>query len=160
MIDKTGLTVKEHIRRTVDNLVDIRGKNPANHVIPVLQGWDLEDYKLCFEMYESRGIDLRSEHTVGLGSVCRRQATDEIDRIVRYFHSKDLKLHGFGVKTQGFGKYAEYLESADSMAWSFDARYGPHHCAKHKENPTTKNCANCLDYALEWRERALARCIA
>jgi hypothetical protein len=104
-------------------------------------------------MYESRGVNLREEPVVGLGSVCRRQSTLEIEKIVSSFHSKDLRLHGFGVKISGMKRYGEMLESADSMAWSFGARRTQSHCSVHAPAPTTKNCANCLDYALEWRKK-------
>jgi hypothetical protein len=82
---------------------------------------------------------------VGLGSVCRRQATTEIARIVAELAALGLRLHGFGVKRAG-------LVSADSMAWSYHARRRPPlpGCVGQK------NCANCLPYALAWRARMLA----
>jgi len=155
VLEKTGLTVNEHLKRTVANLLELRNLDCDTHIIPVLQGWELEDYKQCFEMFEAKGVDLRSESIIGLGSVCRRQATSQIEKIVKYFHAKDLKLHGFGVKINGLKRYGEMLESADSLAWSFGARYSQSHCSICKLNPTTKNCANCLNYALEWREKVL-----
>ncbi|HYU84194.1 MAG TPA: hypothetical protein VEK80_05265, partial [Kribbellaceae bacterium] len=52
----------------------------------------------------------------------------------------------------GLARYGDLLTSADSMAWSIDARRKPHlpGCTGHK------NCANCLRYALRWRGRVLA----
>jgi hypothetical protein len=153
MIEKTGLTVREHQRRTVENFLELRKLDCDVPIIPVLQGYTMDEYKECFEMFEVAGVDLRSESLVGLGSVCRRQNTDDIERIVSCFHSKDLRLHGFGVKIQGLRRYGEMLESSDSLAWSFGARYLQEHCSICKPNPTTKNCANCLNYALEWRSK-------
>ena len=155
MLEKTGLTVREHQRRTVDNFIELRSLDCDVPIIPVLQGYTMDEYKECFEMFEAAGVDLRDEPVVGLGSVCRRQNTDDIERIVTCFHAKDLRLHGFGVKTLGLKRYGEMLESADSLAWSFGARYSQSHCSIHRENPTTKNCANCLTYALEWREKVV-----
>ena len=155
VVEKTGLTIKEHQKRTVNNLIKLRKLDSKVHIIPVLQGYSLDDYKNCFEMFESNNIDLRSEPLVGLGSVCRRQNTNDIERIVKYFFHKDIKLHGFGVKINGMKRYGEMLESSDSLAWSYDARWTKRHCSIHKENPTTKNCANCLQYALEWREKVI-----
>ncbi|MBQ1165928.1 hypothetical protein KBZ21_48900, partial [Streptomyces sp. A73] len=66
--------------------------------------------------------DLAAEPIVGLGSVCRRQATSEINEIVATLHSHGLRLHGFGVNTQGLSDYGPSLYSADSMAWSVDGR--------------------------------------
>ena len=153
MIDKTGLTVREHQRRTVANFLELKKLDCDVHIIPVLQGYTMDEYKECFEMFEVAGVDLRSESLVGLGSVCRRQNTDDIERIVSCFHAKDLKLHGFGVKIQGLKRYGEMLESSDSMAWSQNARWLKEHCNICKTNTTTKNCANCLNYALEWRAK-------
>ena len=155
MLEKTGLTVREHQRRTVDNFIELRSLDCDVPIIPVLQGYTMDEYKECFEMFEASGVDLRAEPVVGLGSVCRRQNTEDIERIVTCFHAKDLRLHGFGVKTLGLKRYGEMLESADSLAWSFGARYSQSHCSIHRENPTTKNCANCLTYALEWREKVV-----
>ena len=155
MLEKTGLTVREHQRRTVDNFIELRSLDCDVPIIPVLQGYTMDEYKEGFEMFEASGVDLRAEPGVGLGSVCRRQNTDDIERIVTCFHAKDLRLHGFGVKTLGLKRYGEMLESADSLAWSFGARYSQSHCSIHRENPTTKNCANCLTYALEWREKVV-----
>ena len=159
MLQKTGLTVDEHIQQTVHNFIHLRSLTSDNniHVIPVLQGYTIQEYIQCYELYQQHGINLSEEKTVGLGSVCRRQSTDEIFEIVKLFHSKGLKLHGFGVKTNGLKKYSNLLQSADSMAWSFGARYSKEHCSIHKISPTTLNCANCLNYALEWRNKILIK---
>ncbi|OKI16798.1 hypothetical protein A6A07_11150 [Streptomyces sp. CB03911] len=147
----TGLTVAEHQRRTVDNLIELRALAPDLPFIPVLQGWTLADYEHCAQLYADAGIDLAAEPVVGLGSVCRRQATTEIGDIVTLFTSRGLRLHGFGVKTRGLADYGDDLGSADSMAWSLAARRSAP-LAGH----THKNCANCPDWALAWRRRILA----
>jgi len=154
VIEKTGLTVKEHQKRTVNNFLELRKLETDVPIIPVLQGYTLEEYKDCFEMFESKGVDLRNEKLVGLGSVCRRQNSSDIERIVNCFHAKDLKLHGFGVKINGLKRYGEMLESSDSLAWSFGYRRSQAHCSIHQEHHT-KNCANCLNGALEWREKIM-----
>lgn len=46
MVAKTGLTVAEHQRRTVDNLVQLRGLAPDLPIVPVVQGWTVADYLL------------------------------------------------------------------------------------------------------------------
>ena len=66
--------------------------------------------------------------------------------------SLGIHLHGFGVKAGGLVRYADCLVSADSLAWSFEARRAaPLSGCRHA------NCANCLRYATAWRERMLAR---
>jgi hypothetical protein len=152
MLDKTGLTIEQHQKLTVDNLIKLRSFNSKIHFIPVLQGQTLQDYFKHFEMFEEAGFQLRKEPLVGVGSVCRRQKTDEIGHIFRSLKAKGLSIHGFGVKKQGLEKYGNCLSSADSMAWSFNARYSQ----KSKNcKSKSKNCANCLHYALEWREKVI-----
>lgn len=64
--------------------------------------------------------------------------------------AEGLKLHGFGFKLQGLRASSHALTSADSMAWSYNARRNPP-IDGHRHT----NCANCFDYALRWRERAI-----
>lgn len=151
MIAKTGLSVVEHQKRTVENFLTLRRLAPDLPFAPVLQGWALDDYMRCLRMYADAGVDLAAEKVVGVGSVCRRQSTPEIGEIFQMLSGEGLKnLHGFGVKSQGLRRYGQYLSTADSMAWSFTARYA----GKSPDCPK-KNCANCLHYALEWRERLI-----
>lgn len=148
----TGLSVAEHQARTVENYLTLTEMAPELGFIPVLQGWELDDYHAHADAYAAAGVDLTSLPLVGIGSVCRRQATGQIAVIFDHLHGLGLAMHGFGVKSQGLGLYADSLTSADSLAWSYaarqDARKGVRHCAK-------KTCANCLHYALAWRGRLL-----
>lgn len=151
----TGLSVDEHIARTVDNFVELcsiwdpRRPNPFR---PVLQGTGLADYLRCWDRYEAAGVDLGAYDLVGVGSVCRRQATDEIGAILAGLRDRDrrLPIHGFGVKTQGLKQYAELLSTADSLAWSYNARRNP-----PLPECSHSSCANCHRWALRWRSRAL-----
>ena len=154
MLEKTKLTIEEHQKRTIDNVIKLRKLTNDIHIIPVLQGQSLEDYYNHFEMYEVEGFDLRNEPIVGLGSVCRRQGTKEIEKIVKSLYKKGLKLHGFGVKTNGLKKYSKYLESCDSLAWSYASRIEKRKC-NLCEKKDIKNCANCLNFALQWRNKIL-----
>ncbi|GAA1005486.1 hypothetical protein Aple_051120 [Acrocarpospora pleiomorpha] len=149
----TGLSVAEHQSRTVANYLHLRDLAPELPFIPVLQGWHLEEYLTCVELYADAGIDLTALPLVGLGSVCRRQSTAEIGDIVTTLAALGLRLHGFGVKNLGLLRYGQYLASADSMAWSYAARREPPltGCTTHK------NCANCLTYATRWRTRLLTQ---
>ncbi len=127
----THLSVAEHQHRTVTNYLHLRTLAPELRIVPVLQGQTRDDYHRCVDLYERAGIDLAAEPVVGLGSVCRRQAT-------------------FGVKIRGLDMYAAYLTSADSLAWSLR---GSHirPCA-HARRASE---ANCLPFALAWRDRVL-----
>lgn len=150
---KTGLSVVEHQRRTVANLIELRTLAPDLPIIPVIQGWELNDYLRCLDMYAAAGVDLLAEPVVGLGSVCRRQGTGQIDTIVSVLAATGLRLHGFGVKTEGLASYGPLLASADSFAWSFGGRRRVGHCP----HGLVRWEANCPERARRWREQVLAR---
>lgn len=152
ILKRTGYRVEDHQHLTVDNFCHLRELAPDLPIIPVLQGWTLADYQRCIRMYGYAGVDLSAEPVVGIGSVCRRQSTRDIMDIIGGVAAEGLPLHGFGVKTKGLALIGKYLFSADSMAWSFNARKHPPlpgHETRHK------NCANCLPWALRWRHNVL-----
>jgi hypothetical protein len=154
IIAKTGLTIAEHQRRTITSVLTLRHADPSLPVIPVLQGWTVGDYLRCANAYQDAGIDLAIEPVVGLGSVCRRQATTAIDLIIRALHAHGItRLHGFGVKLHGLVNCGHLLTSADSMAWSFAARHQPPLPGCELRHI---NCANCLRYALNWYAKVCA----
>lgn len=119
---RTGLTVDEHQRRTVDSFLRLRELAPEIRWLPVLQGQTLDDYLAHLDMYRAAGVHLVTMGLVGVGSVCRRQSSAEIEQILSELAARGLKLHGFGVKTGGLERSARYLASADSLAWSLGAR--------------------------------------
>lgn len=147
----TGLTVEEHQRRTIASVQELRALGAP--VIPVLQGWGLWDYLRHVEGYDRAGIDLRAEPVVGVGTVCRRQKTGMAATLMHMLHAEGIRTHGFGFKATGLRACHTAMASADSLAWSYHARREPPmpgHSARHK------NCANCPDFALSWREDLLA----
>jgi hypothetical protein len=150
MIANTGLDVRQHQARTVGNYLRLRESWPHLPFIPVLQGWTMADYWHCVEMYESAGVRLDRLPVVGVGSVCRRQNSSFAERLFRELHASGISCHGFGVKITGLARYGQYIASSDSLAWSYDARRSAP-IVGHSH----KNCANCLDYALRWRERVV-----
>ncbi len=153
MIARTGLTVKEHQKRTTQNFCELIGLAPDLPFVPVLQGWTHQDYLNHVDLYAQNGVTLSSLPLVGLGSVCRRQKTTGAEDLIRDLHGKGIRLHGFGFKISALGRCARYLESADSMAWSFNARRSNirlRQCV-HK----AKKCHGCSTWAMMWRERVL-----
>jgi hypothetical protein len=148
MLAKTGLTVADHQQRTIDNYLELRSLAPDLPFIPVLQGWAVYDYWRHVEQYSDAGVDLASLPLVGVGTVCRRQNTTVASLIFHSLAADGLKLHGFGVKLTGLRDSLECLASSDSMAWSYHATKEPP-IAGH----THKHCNNCLEFALDWRER-------
>lgn len=131
MLAKTGLTVNEHQRLTIERydalvaeLERLCGGECPFQVLPVLQGYAPSDYVRHIEMYGHR---LTTGMWVGVGSVCKRNGTPEqIVEVLSAIKSvrPDLQLHGFGIKQTSLlhpGVRA-LLHSADSMAWSYSAR--------------------------------------
>lgn len=147
MLERTGLPIAEHQRRTIESYLTLRDLAPEIPWLPVMQGWRVEDYRAHVEQYATAGVDLRAEPIVGVGSVCRRQGTIEGGRIVRAVADLGIRVHAFGVKADGLRLFGDCLASADSMAWSFVARRRK----VRLDGCTHKTCANCLRWALEWR---------
>lgn len=153
MLEKTGLKISQHQFNTTLNYIELREADASLPFIPVIQGWSIDDYFRHIELYGRLGVDLTKEPLVGIGSVCRRQHTNEIGAIVRAIAGEGIRLHGFGVKIQGLAKYRESLASADSFAWALTA------WKQQIQMPgcTHTNCANCPVWAVEWRRRVIQR---
>jgi len=156
MLERTGLSVREHQERTVANFLELRDRGPF---IPVLQGQQLADYEVCMGLYEDAGVDLTAVPLVGLGTVCRRQQAPEIARIVNELAGAGVRMHGFGMKSLGLARVAHLLASADSMAWSTGGRMSWMHKRERLCGGEHKGgCANCLPWALRWRDRVIDGC--
>ncbi len=123
ILAKTGLTIAEHQRLTIERYDAIRSRTTA-YVMPVLQGFAPPDYVAHVRTYGER---LTRGMWVGVGSVCKRNADPgAIYDVLRAIKDErpDLRLHGFGLKTTALadGGVFNLLHTADSMAWSFAAR--------------------------------------
>lgn len=149
MLEKTGLTVLQHQQRTVDNYLELRSLDPSLPIIPVLQGYTVKEYWRHVAMFQRNGADLSG--VVGIGSLCRRPREAEIGALVAELGAS-FKLHGFGVKTPAIRHFGQHLQSADSMAWSYQARF----LDPPMEGHSHARCNNCLPYALRWRDKLLA----
>lgn len=152
IVKKTGLSVDIHQKNTVESYKTLMDLNPSLPWLPVLQGFTLDEYKRHVDMYLGSGIDLFSMPIVGIGSICRRQHTKDAEQIITALSGSGLKLHGFGFKKVGLRNVSNKLYSADSMAWSFAGRRSP-----PLPGHTHKNCANCLEFAVQWRNSLLEK---
>lgn len=157
----TGLSIKEHIRLSVDYFIDLANNAPSYPWIPVLQGNTVEHYWDSARQYYARGVALERFPCVGLGSVCRRGDVKPVLDLIRELYAKGIRVHAFGFKKTGLRAVGQELWSADSEAWSYEARrkprlegcthvYGPRVKDKSKIG-TPSPCNNCLTYALKWR---------
>ena len=124
MLERTGLDVAVHQRLTIDRY-DILRALCGPIVMPVLQGYQPAEYVSHVEQYGDR---LTPGMWVGVGSVCKRNGTPSaiaavLDAILGV--RPDLRPHLFGVKVTSLGeaRVRDRTYSADSMAWSFAARY-------------------------------------
>nr|WP_244180862.1 hypothetical protein [Amycolatopsis pretoriensis] len=151
ILARTGLDVAQHQELTINNYLQLRSLDSELPFIPVLQGQTIEDYHRCADRYEQRGVDLAVAPVVGVGSICRRQHTAEVEGVVRSLAQRGYRLHAFGAKTLGLARYADNIVSSDSLAWSFAARWEPPlaECRGHRR------CNNCVKFALRWRQKIL-----
>jgi hypothetical protein len=122
----TGLTVARHQALTVARFDAIADAGVGGvHLMPVLQGRTPDDYRRHLEAYGER---IGRGAWAGVGSLCKRQGDPAViaailDAIL--LDRPDLRLHGFGCKRTSLldAEVRRRLATADSMAWSFAARY-------------------------------------
>jgi len=164
----TGESVETHQVRTVENYIALRARL-GDLVVPVVQGWTLDDYHRCLNMYLDRGVDLTQNPRVGIGSVCRRQGTREAtDIVVSVAREIGPRLHGYGFK-KSTPLADSVMVSKDSFAWAYAGMRRPNETHTHYRNSSVfypenaglsgcaKNCAQCLDYALDWRDELVGK---
>lgn len=152
ILKRTGQTVAAHQRRTLESWLELKSIAPEVLWAPVLQGWTRGDYLEHLDDYARAGVDLTSVPVVGVGSICRRQHTLRAAMLMNELHDIGLHVHAFGFKTSGLTSAWQSLASSDSLAWSLNARKNPPH-----PDCDHARCANCLRYALAWRDDLLAR---
>lgn len=122
----TGLTMAQHQALTIARFDAIRDSGTDRvHLLPVLQGRHPEDYRRHLEAYGDR---IGPGAWVGVGSLCKRQGRPAViaailDAIL--LDRPDLRLHGFGCKRTSLldPQVRRRLATADSMAWSYAARF-------------------------------------
>lgn len=125
MLAKTGLTIADHQRLTIERYDELTACETGVYIMPVLQGYAPADYVRHVRQYGDR---LKPRAWVGVGSLCRRNSNPSaIIAVLLAIKGErpDLRLHGFGVKVTSLAEQLvrDLLFSADSMAWSFAARY-------------------------------------
>lgn len=154
--------VVDHLIWTVRNGLELRAlARPGDPFIPfVVQGWTLDDYDVCLRLYEMAGVDLTAEPLVAIGSTCRRnrKLIDDLSILAKVAWLGECgitRVHAFGLKGSAVTVCAHRISSADSMAWSYNARKTrimvPGHEGAHG------HCGNCPEAALAWWRRMSAR---
>lgn len=125
--EHTGIrfSVADHQCLTIERYDELRGRLDRKiAIMPVLQGYQPHEYVGHLRQYGER---LRHGAWVGVGSVCKRNSDPAAIRAVLLAIKQerpDLRLHGFGVKLTALANHSirALLHSADSMAWSQNAR--------------------------------------
>ena len=152
MLAKTGLDVAEHQRRTIERYDALLPLIRGVYLMPVLQGYSLQSYLDHIDQYGDR---LKPGMLVGVGSVCKRNVDMRtIEAILSAIKRKrsDLRLHGFGIKITalGSGVVRDCLYSADSMAWSFAARYEGRNGEDWREAAAYARRVEVMPYQYGW----------
>lgn len=124
MLAKTGLTIADHQRLTIERYDQLVACNVPVRIMPTLQGYAPADYVSHIRQYGKR---LAHRAWVGVGSICKRNSNPgSILAVLLAIKAErpDLRLHGFGIKITALFEQLvrDLLFSADSMAWSFAAR--------------------------------------
>ena len=125
MLEKTGLTVRQHQHLTIERYDALLACNLAGvRLMPVLQGYAPAEYAQHVRDYGDR---LAPRAWVGVGSICRRNSDPRAILSVLLAIRRerpDLRLHGFGIKSTSLALQLirDMLFSADSLAWSYSAR--------------------------------------
>ena len=125
IIAKTGLSVQEHQRLTLERYDALQAEDTSGvYIMPVLQGYEPEEYVRHIRIYGDR---LASGAWVGVGSICKRNSSPRaVEAVLLAIHGErpDLQLHGFGLKATALRSALVFdlLHTADSMAWSYQAR--------------------------------------
>ena len=149
ILAKTGSTIERNQKMTVESYCTLFQLAPEVPWLAELQGWREEDYHRCADLYEASGVDLPALPRVGLGTICRREGTEEARRIARSLAARGIKLHGFGVKDPKSLDSA--FLSADSFAWSYGARKRTRECP----HGIVRWERNCPEFLRSWRDKIL-----
>ena len=125
MLRLTGLSVIEHQLRTIRSMLFCRDAAPELPWMPALQGFTVDDYLRCADLYAAAGVDLAALPLVGLGSVCRRSGTRELEHVIGELARRlpGVQFHGYGIKSDGTLLSCLDLRSVDSDAWSERGRW-------------------------------------
>ncbi|WP_224095621.1 hypothetical protein [Nostoc sp. MS1] len=148
----TGLDILTHQRLTLhrrdrlveelDRLAQDTGEAPP-YIMPVLQGYEPDDYLRHFDNYGSR---LLPGDWIGIGSVCKRNANPGSIWAILNQLPTGFRWHGFGVKRTALqdGAIRGCFYSVDSQAGSLGSYGKPRKQTKYQY-------ANDWNHALNYR---------
>jgi len=121
-----GIDVRENIRKTVENAEQLINNFsfPKTTIVPVIQGWDWQDYKYCIDLYKQRGIDTGY---FAIGTLIHRKNKTVVKplivKIVDYLRKwSDADVHAFGIRPTYVEDYKIWsrISSFDTNTWQYD----------------------------------------
>ncbi len=130
--NSTIKNIKTRIQKTVENtdaLVNNYNINKYTTLIPVVQGYEYDEYKYCINMYHKKDL---LDNYIAIGSMCKRtnkEGKQLLLKIIRYLKRFiDAKIHVFGLKLS-FLKDKDIffsIYSVDTAAWThnYQNRWG------------------------------------
>jgi hypothetical protein len=133
ILEKHGRTVEDHQNKTTNrhrHLMDLKDDYDIDgEPMAVLQGWGPYSYERHIDGLQTAGV---LTDIVGVGSVCRRNATEDILEILHRVNDalpQSTKMHAFGVKTDVLREdIPPKLVSVDTHSYDYRARY---YCGDH-----------------------------
>jgi len=124
-INRTQLhTNEERIQKTVDNAVACYDADISLPWVPVIQGYTIDEYLTCLDLYYESGIE---SFYWAIGSICSRKGHNLQMRNIVVTIAKRLepecKLHAFGlgIKFLYDPQIFSNIYSSDSAAWNYRA---------------------------------------
>jgi len=131
ILKKFNTSVRDQIHKTLEHhikLLDLFERSNLNaQPIPVIQGWKIEDYLYCLDLFDEYGLLGKFDY-IAIGSTCRRHQVKYTQRIILTIRKelpKRKRLHAFGVKLSVLRNKAVWdsLYSVDSSAWDYPSRF-------------------------------------
>lgn len=125
ILSRYGRSVREHQSQTTEAAAQAKAAYEDGLVdaepVTVIQGWEKEEYLRHVDELREQGC---LTPLIGIGSVCRRNAEEEIRDIIMSIRSAlgpKHTLHAFGVKYTILRdpKVRRALESVDTTAWYY-----------------------------------------
>jgi len=162
-----GYSVETAIRRTTRNTIDMlkyaeKIGFDTKRIGRVVQGWNVEDYIRHIDlMLKKKVIEDKKDCVIGIGSVCRRNATLNIVNIIKAIRKRlpNAYLHAFGVKGDTLPYINRLVDSADSFAWAIGSWH-----AKRDGRPVCgrfgceKNCVHCEEAVKIFYDKMIKKC--
>jgi hypothetical protein len=120
VLQKTGMTIKQHIILTVESNLELMN---LEKVIPVIQGYTVDDYLYCCDLMNDYGCQKK---LMAIGTMCKRTKVADVIEILSAIRGEfpGSEFHAFGLKKNFLPKVKDMIYSSDSIAWFYFQRGG------------------------------------